>query len=63
VHGSAALIVIGFALVAVAVAGSDPGLSAVLDGLGLNVSIVGVFFVLRPLVGRLRRRLPPWLPW
>jgi len=63
VRGGAALTVIGLALVALALASADSGLSAVLGGLGLNAAIVGLFFVLRPFAGRLRRRLPPWLPW
>ena len=62
-RGGAALTLIGLAFVAIALARPDPGLPAVLGGLGLNLLIVGVFFVLRPLIGRLRGRLPPWLPW
>lgn len=59
----AALTLIGLALVAITVARSDTALFVVLGGSGLNVSIVGAFFVFRPLVGKLRRHLPPWLPW
>jgi hypothetical protein len=54
---------IGFVLVAVAVATPDPGRSAPIGGVGLNALIIGLFFVVRPLGGRLRRLLPPWLPW
>ncbi len=57
------LTLIGLALVAIAVARPDTTLFAALGGLGLNATIVGLFFVVRPLVGRLRRLLPPWLPW
>lgn len=62
-RGGAALILIGLALIAIAVARSDAALFGALGGLGLNAAIVGLFFVLKPLVGRLRRYLPPWLPW
>jgi hypothetical protein len=63
VRGGAVLTVIGLALVTIALASTDSRLSAVLGGLGLNPAIVGLFFVLRPFAGRLRRWLPPWLPW
>jgi hypothetical protein len=55
--------VIGCTLVALAVARLDTALSTPLGGLGLNATIVGLFFVVRPLARRLRRLLPVWLPW
>jgi len=59
----AALTLIGLALVAIALSGFDTASFAALGGLGLNAAIVGLFFVLRPLGRRVRRHLPPWLPW
>ena len=54
---------IGLAFVAIDAMKSDTGAFAVMGGFGLNVAIVGLFFVVRPLFRRLRRHLPPWLPW
>ncbi len=62
-RGGAALTLIGLAFVAIAVARSDAALFATMGGLGLNATIVGVFFVLRPVAGRFRKHLPSWLPW
>ena len=61
--GGAALALIGLALVASDAMRSDTAAFAVVGGLGLNAAIVGLFFVVRPLFRRLRRHLPPWLPW
>ncbi len=47
---------------AVLVQPSDNGL-APLGGLGLDMAIVGLFVILRTHVGRIRAKLPPWLPW
>jgi len=32
-------------------------------GLGLNAAIVGLFVLVRPRLGSIRAKLPPWLPW
>jgi len=39
------------------------GISILLGAIGLNALIVGPFLLLRPFADRLRRFLPPWLPW
>ena len=43
-------------------AGSE-SLAIVLGALGLNALIVSSFFAARQYLARLRRYLPPWLPW
>ena len=62
-RGGAGLVAIGLALLAIAIARPDAAQLTVLGGLGLNATIVGLLFVVRPLVRRLRDRLPPWLLW
>ena len=60
------VIVAGLALLALSAlsagAGAD-GISIAFGAIGLNALIVGPFFLLRPFADRLRRYLPPWLPW
>lgn len=56
------------ALAALAIAGladgaGNRGLFVLFGALGLNLMIVSSFFVVRPHAERLRRFLPPWLPW
>lgn len=56
----------GVALVVVAgLTAGEPvsGVTILSGALGINALIVGPFFLLRPHVERLRRFLPPWLPW
>lgn len=54
---------VGLGLVAFALVKPDSAFLTVVVGLGPKAAIVGLFFVVRPLAGRLRKRLPPWLPW
>ena len=56
------------ALAALAIAGLADGagirgLFVLFGALGLNLMIVSSFFMVRPFASRLRRFLPPWLPW
>ncbi|MEW5990455.1 MAG: hypothetical protein AB1736_03800 [Chloroflexota bacterium] len=51
------------ALAAVAYGAGNEALAIVLGALALNVLIVASFFAARPYLPRLRRFLPPWLPW
>ncbi|MES2209315.1 MAG: hypothetical protein V4515_03920 [Chloroflexota bacterium] len=56
------------ALAALAIAGLADGagirgLFILFGALGLNLMIVTSFFLVRPYATRLRRFLPPWLPW
>jgi hypothetical protein len=46
---------------AVLVQPPDEGL-APLGGLGLDMAIVGLFVIVRSHIGRIRAKLPPWLP-
>lgn len=54
---------VAVALAAGAGGAGNEGLATVLGALGLNLVIVGSFFAARPYLPRLRRYLPPWLPW
>lgn len=58
VAGGALAIALTFAAPAI-VGAAGP----LIGGLGLNALIVGVFVAVREPAARLRRRLPPWLPW
>jgi len=54
----------GLVALGLAVANLDAGPVAILVGaLGLNASIVGGWLSARKHAGRLRRFIPPWLPW
>lgn len=60
------VIVAGLAAIGLAaiVAGLDSrGLAILLGAIGINLLIVGSWFLIRPLADRFRRFLPPWLPW
>lgn len=50
-------------LAALAAGSGSRGLSILFGAIGINLVIVGSSFLIRPLAGRLRRFLPPWLPW
>lgn len=57
---------IGIGLLALVALTADGDLSSaaiVLGAVGLNALIVGPYFLLRANAERLRRLLPPWLPW
>ncbi len=51
------------ALVALTADGDLSSLAIVGGAIGLNALIVGPYFLLRANAERLRRLLPPWLPW
>lgn len=54
-----------FAMLALVMAAPNAfgALAPLVGGLALNVTIVGPILLVRRLVPRLRKRLPPWLPW